>query len=77
MRVQISRAFSLKIKHHGCYGKPGVVGIVEVESYLLHDSSLALGERNVSARFVADKLDLNLATLATALLVVIVVVVAS
>jgi hypothetical protein len=44
---------------------------------LLHDSSLALGKCDVSARLVADELDLNLATLATALLVIIVVVVAS
>lgn len=47
------------------------------KAYLLHNSSLALGKCDMSARLVADELDLNLATLATALLVIIVVVVAS
>lgn len=42
---------------------------------LLHDAGFALRKRNVSARLVADKLDFNLAALASALFVVIVVVV--
>ena len=43
--------------------------------YLLHDAGLALGEGDVATRLVADELDLNLAPLATTLLVVIIVVV--
>ena len=42
---------------------------------LLHDAGLALGEGDVSTRLVLDELDLNLASLATRLVVVIVVVV--
>lgn len=41
---------------------------------LLHDSSLALGECDVATRLVADELDLDLATLAAALVVVIIVI---
>ena len=43
-------------------------------AYLLHDTSLALGKGNVSTRLVGDELDLNLAALAAALLIVIIVV---
>lgn len=46
-------------------------------TYLLHDASLPLGECDVAARFVANKLDLDLAALTAALLVIIVVVVHS
>lgn len=42
---------------------------------LLHDASLALGECDVATRLVTDELDLNLATLAIALLVIIIIVV--
>lgn len=51
--------------------------IAQVEAYLLHNSSLTLGKRDVATRLVADELDLNLATLTAALLVIVVVVVAS
>ena len=44
---------------------------------LLHNTSLALGKGDVSTRLVADELDLNLATLATALLVIVVLIVSS
>jgi hypothetical protein len=44
---------------------------------LLHDTSLSLGKGDVSTRLVLDELDLDLATLATRLVVVIVVVVGS
>lgn len=44
-------------------------------TYLLHDTGLALGECDVATRLVADELDFDLAPLATALLVVIIVVV--
>ena len=42
---------------------------------LLHDAGLALGEGNVSTRLVLDELDLDLASLATWLVIVIIVVV--
>lgn len=41
------------------------------KTHLLHDASLALGEGDVAARLVADELDLNLATFAAALLVLL------
>lgn len=44
-------------------------------TYLLHDTSLALGEGDVTTRFVLDELDLNLPPLAARLVVVVVVVV--
>lgn len=44
-------------------------------AYLLHDTSLSLGEGNVTTRLILDKLDLDLPSLATGLVVVIVVVV--
>ena len=44
---------------------------------LLHDAGLALGEGDVSTRLVLDELDLNLASLATRLVVVVIVVVGS
>lgn len=46
-------------------------------TYLLHDTGLALGEGNVTTRLILDKLDFNLATLATGLVVVVVVVASS
>lgn len=45
------------------------------DCYLLHDASLALGEGNVPTRFVLNELDVNLPSLATGLVVVIVIVV--
>lgn len=42
---------------------------------LLHDTGLSLGKGDVATRLVADELDLNLATLAVTLLVIVVVVV--
>lgn len=44
-------------------------------SYLLHNTSFALGKRNVSTRLIGDELDLNLSSLAAALLVVVVIVI--
>lgn len=44
---------------------------------LLHDASFSLRKGNMPSRLVADELDLNLATLASTLLVIIVVVVGS
>lgn len=49
----------------------------EKQTYLLHDTGLALGECNVAARLVADELDLNLATLAADLILIIVIVIGS
>ena len=43
------------------------------QTYLLHDAGLALGKGNVATRLVLDELDLNLATLAAGLVVVVVV----
>jgi len=48
-----------------------------VRTHLLHNTSFALGESYVSPRFVLDELDLNLSSLATRLVIVIVVVVGS
>lgn len=45
-----------------------------IATYLLHDTSLPLGESDVATRLILNKLDLNLAAL-TARLVIIVVVV--
>jgi hypothetical protein len=42
---------------------------------LLHDAGLSLGESNVSSGFVLDELDLNLASLAASLLIVVVIVI--
>jgi hypothetical protein len=44
-------------------------------TYLLHDASFALGKSNVATRLIADKLNLNLATFAPALLVVVIIVI--
>lgn len=41
--------------------------------YLLHDTRLALRERDVATRLVGDELDLDLATLPAALVVVVIV----
>ena len=46
-----------------------------MSAYLLHDTSLALGEGDVTTRLVLDELDLDLAPLATGLVVVVVIVV--
>lgn len=48
---------------------------VERSTYLLHDTSLSLGESNMPTRLVGDELDLNLATLAPWLVIIVVVVV--
>jgi hypothetical protein len=50
---------------------------MRLRTYFLHNASLALGECNVSPRFVLDELDLNLSALATGLVIVVVVVVGS
>lgn len=42
---------------------------------LLHDTSFPLGESDVPTRLVADELDLNLATLTTALIIVVFIVI--
>ena len=46
-------------------------------TYLLHDTSLALGEGDVPTRLVLDELDLNLSSLAAGLVIIVVVVVGS
>lgn len=53
----------------------GIEERLAVSTYLLHDTSLALGKCNVATGLVVDELDLNLATLAAALLVIVIVVV--
>ena len=45
-------------------------------TYLLHDTSLALGEGDVPTRLVLDELDLNLSSLAAGLVIIVVVVAA-
>jgi hypothetical protein len=52
-----------------------VMRCATVETHLLHNTSFALGESNVSPRFILDELDLNLASLASWLVIIIVVVV--
>lgn len=58
---------------------PRVVGLAGTgamqSSYLLHDARFALGEGNVPTRFVLDEFDVNLPSLPTGLVVVIVVIV--
>jgi hypothetical protein len=60
------RCDGMGVRADGCHLAP---------THLLHYSRLALREGDVPTRLVADKLDLNLATLATALLIVVIVVV--
>ena len=48
---------------------------MEDGTYLLHNTGLPLGEGDVATRLVGDELDLNLATLASTLLIVVVVIV--
>jgi hypothetical protein len=57
----------------GCISKFGR----ERASYLLHDSSLALGESDVSTRLILNELDFNLSSLATGFVIVVVVIVES
>jgi hypothetical protein len=52
-----------------------VMRCATVATHLLHDASFALGESNVSPGFVLDELDFNLASLASWLVVVVIVVV--
>lgn len=47
----------------------------EPKTYLLHDTSLALGKGNVATRLVADELDFDFAALAAALVIVIIIVI--
>lgn len=51
------------------------MGQLGVATYLLHNASLPLGEGDMAARLVGDELNLNLATLASTLLVIVIVVV--
>ena len=43
-------------------------------AYLLHNTSLALGKGNVTTRLILDELDLDLTTLPSRLVVIIIVV---
>lgn len=45
------------------------------DANLLHDAGLALGKCDMATRLIADKLDLDLAALTAALLIIVVVVV--
>lgn len=45
------------------------------DAYLLHDARLALGESDVTARFVLDELDLDLPSLTAGFIIVIIVIV--
>ena len=53
--------------------KQSVVGLTN----LLHDTSLSLGEGDVTTRLVLDELNLDLSTLTAALLIIVVVVVST
>jgi hypothetical protein len=46
-------------------------------SYLLHDTSLSLGEGDVATGLILDELDLDLSALTATLLIVIIVIFAS
>lgn len=59
------------------FGLAGLTGAPLGRTNLFHDTGLALGESDVSARFVADELDLNLAAFTAALLIVVIIVVGS
>ena len=47
----------------------------DLRTHLLHDTSFALRERDVSTRLILDELDLDLPSLAARLVIVIIVVV--
>lgn len=78
-----ARALALSLSCHGRGRELGLRarrrqlegGVRKGETHLLHDSSFTLGKGDVSARLVADELDLDLAALAAALLIIVVVVV--
>ena len=44
-------------------------------TYLLHDTSLALGESDVPSGFVLDELDVDLSAFATLAIIVVIIVV--
>lgn len=48
-----------------------------IGTYLLHDSGFALGKGDVTTRLVRDELDLNLSSLASWLVIIVVVVICS
>lgn len=47
---------------------------MDATTYLLHDTSLSLGEGDVSSALVLNELDINLPPLATTLLIVVIVI---
>lgn len=51
--------------------------VFDDKTYLLHDTSFALGKGNMPTRLVLDELDFNLSSLAAGLIVVVVIVVGS
>lgn len=85
--IILRRVWELKVGSNGlgeqCWGRENAFDGYRARSHggdmtnLLHDTSLALGEGDVSTRLVLDELDLNLATLATRLVIIVVVVVGS
>ena len=87
MRGDVSHATRLKVAmkdEDGTQGdarQPGGDALwwraCAVWTYLLHDTSFALGEGDVPARLILNELDLNLPALASWLVVIIVVVVCS
>ena len=55
-------------------GSPELGCVATGSTYLLHDTSLPLGEGDVATRLILDKLDLDLAALTAGLVVIIIIV---
>jgi hypothetical protein len=64
---------------YACKIRVSIGGVVAVPlwTYLLHDTCFSLRECDVTARLVGDELDLDLASLATSLLIVVIIIVGS
>ena len=71
MRTDNSYAYQARVS----IGRKEPIVAVLAHTYLLHDARFPLGECDVTARLVRDELDLDLASLATSLLIVVIVVV--
>ena len=54
-----------------------VEALVVWRTYLLHNTSLSLGEGDVTTRLVLDELDLDLSTLAGAFLIIVIIIVST
>ena len=55
----------------------GLQALVMSETDLLHDTSLSLGEGDVTTRLVLDELDLDLSALTATFLIIVIVIVST